>query len=275
MEPQQTTAATTSATTLYPLENRIAIITGASRGIGKQIAIHLSSLGANLVLNYSSPSSQTLAETLASELNTTRAATSTTRAAAVAFRADISNADDVTALFNFAEQTFGAPPHIVVTSAGVLDSKYPTIANTEIADFDRTFSVNARGTFLCMKEAAKRVKRGGGGRIVTVSSSLAAAFRPGFGVYTASKAAVEAMTKILAKELKGTRITANSVAPGPVATEMFFEGKSDEMMKRAIDENPLERLGKVEDIASLVGFLVGDSGEWVNGQIIRVNGGYI
>ncbi|XP_074302160.1 NADPH-dependent aldehyde reductase-like protein, chloroplastic [Silene latifolia] len=289
MEPQQTTptdAATATAiastTTLQPLDNRIAIITGASRGIGKQIAIHLSSLGANLVLNYTSPSSQPLAETLASQLNTTRAATTASRATAttphataVAFRADVSDADEVAALFNFAEQTFGHAPHIVVTSAGVLDAKYPTIANTVIADFDRILALNARGTFLCVREAAKRVTRGGGGRIVTVSSCLAADFRPGFGAYTASKAAVEAMTKILAKELKGTRITANCIAPGPVATEMFFEGLPEAVVKRAIDDCPLERLGKVEDIAPVVGFLVGDSGEWVNGQIIRVNGGFI
>ncbi|XP_058738041.1 NADPH-dependent aldehyde reductase-like protein, chloroplastic [Vicia villosa] len=136
-------------------------------------------------------------------------------------------------------------------------------------------SVNAKGSFLCAREAAKRLKRGGGGRIILLSSSLVAAFRPGYGAYTASKAAVEAMTKILAKELKGTGITANCVAPGPVATEMFFEGKTEETVKIIAEGNPFGRIGEVKEISTVVGFLATDSAEWVNGQIIRVNGGYI
>lgn len=163
----------------------------------------------------------------------------------------------------------------MVTSAGVIDPTYSSLAELDTAWFDRIFAVNTRGTFLCIKEAAKRVVRGGGGRIVTVSSSTTAAFKERYGAYVASKAAVEAMTKILAKELKGSLITVNAVAPGPVATEMFFEGKTEEMVNRAIEQSPLGRLGKVEDVAPLVGFLVGDAGEWVNGQVIRVNGGYV
>lgn len=119
------------------------------------------------------------------------------------------------------------------------------------------------------------MKRGGGGRIVTVSSSLTASFGVGYGAYTASKAAVDAMTKILAKELKGSRITVNALAPGPIATDMFFDGKSEEVVQKAIDINPLGRLGQVEDVAPVVGFLVSDAAEWINGQIIRVNGGYV
>ena len=108
-----------------------------------------------------------------------------------------------------------------------------------------------------------------------MSSSLAGVFRPGTAAYTASKEAVEGMTKIMAKEMKGTGITVNAVAPGPIATEMYLEGKSEERIQKAIDECPHGRLGKVEDVVPLVGFLVSDAGEWVNGQIIKANGGYV
>lgn len=120
-----------------------------------------------------------------------------------------------------------------------------------------------------------RIKRGGGGRIICLTSSQVASLKPGFMAYTASKAAVEAMVKILAKELKGTGITANGVAPGPVATEMFFAGKTEEVIKRVVEECPLGRLGETDDVAPVVGFLASDAGQWVNGQIIRVNGGYV
>lgn len=136
-------------------------------------------------------------------------------------------------------------------------------------------SVNARGSFLCCKEGANRIKRGGGGRIIVLSSSLTASLRLNTGAYTASKAAVEAMTKILAKELKGTLITVNCVAPGPVATDMFFNGGTEEWIQRSISMCPHGRLGQTEDISLLVGFLSTDAAEWINGQTIRVNGGYV
>lgn len=119
------------------------------------------------------------------------------------------------------------------------------------------------------------MKRGGGGRIICLSSSLVGSLKPGYVAYAASKAAVEAMVKILAKELKGTGITANAVAPGPVATEMFFAGKSEEAIEKAVAECPFGRLGETDDVAPVVGFLASDAGQWVNGQIIRVNGGYV
>ncbi|KAK6151864.1 hypothetical protein DH2020_014499 [Rehmannia glutinosa] len=257
----------TSNAVPQPLQDRVAIVTGASRGIGRAIALHLSSLGAKVVINYASNSAQ--AETVAAQINTG----STVRA--VTFQADISDPDQVKSLFDAAESAFSSSIHIFVNSAGVLDSKYPPIANTTIDDFDQTFSVNARGAFLCCREAANRIKRGGGGRIICLTTSLVASLKPGYAAYTASKAAVEAMVKILAKELKGTGITANAVAPGPVATEMFFAGKTEEAVKRAVVECPLGRLGETEDVAPVVGFLASDAGEWVNGQIIRANGGYV
>ncbi|OIT20419.1 PREDICTED: short-chain type dehydrogenase/reductase-like [Nicotiana attenuata] len=253
----------------FPLQDRVAIVTGSSRGIGKAIALHLASLGAKLVINYSSNS--TKADDVVSQINST----SNSSPRAIAVKANISDPDQVKSLFDSAESAFQSPVNILVNSAGVLDAKYPSILNTTLEDFDRTFEVNARGAFICCKEGASRIKRGGGGRIICLTTSLAAGFRPGYGAYTASKAAVEAIVKILAKELKGTGITANCVAPGAIATDMFYDGKTKEMIKRAIDECPHGRLGQTEDVAPVVGFLAGDSSEWVNGQIIRVNGGYI
>ncbi|TMW99522.1 hypothetical protein EJD97_002413 [Solanum chilense] len=250
------------------LGNRVAIVTGSSRGIGKAIAFHLASLGAKLVINYTSNSTQ--ADDVVSQINST-----SDSPRAIAVKANVSDPDQVKSLFDAAESAFQSPVNILVNCAGVLDGKYPSILNTSLEDFDRTFDVNVRGAFICCKEGANRIKRGGGGRIICLSSSMAVALRPGFGAYAASKAAVEAMVKILAKELKGTGITVNCAAPGPIATDMFYEGKTEEMIKKAIDECPHGRLGLPEDVAPVVGFLAGDASEWVNGQIIRVNGGYI
>ncbi|GAB4851447.1 hypothetical protein Ancab_030849 [Ancistrocladus abbreviatus] len=269
------TATATSSTTItatLPLQDRVAIVTGASRGIGRAICLHLASLGAKLVINYATNSAK--AQEVVLEINSAWAS-SPSSPRAVAVQADVSDPAQVKALFDASEEAFQAQAHILVTSAGIIDPKYPSIANTTNGDFDKILDVNAKGTFLCCREAANRLRRGGGGRIITLSSSLAVVFRPGFAAYTASKAAVEAITKILAKELKGTKITVNSVAPGPIATELFFSGKTEDMIQRIIDESPMHRLGETKDVAPLVGFLASDDGEWVNGQIVRVNGGYV
>ncbi|KAL2225842.1 short-chain type dehydrogenase/reductase [Sesamum indicum] len=265
-------AANTTAATLA-LSGRVAIVTGASRGIGRAIAIHLRSLGAKLVINYASSSSQ--ADLLASELNSKAADRSDTSPVAIAVKADVSTPDDVKLLFDRAEQEFNTPAHILVNCAGVLDPKYPTLANTTVEEWETTFNVNTKGAFLTCREAANRLARGGGGRIVLISTSIVGASLPGYGAYAASKAAVETMTKIAAKELKGSGITVNCVAPGPVATELFFAGKSEEMVQRLVEACPLGRLAEPNDVAQIIGFLVSDSGEWVNGQVIRVNGGFI
>ncbi|KAH7855763.1 hypothetical protein Vadar_028580 [Vaccinium darrowii] len=273
-------AAQTITQSFLPLHDRVAIVTGGSRGIGRAISLHLASLGAKIVINYSSNSSEAnLVASLINNINTTTTGSSSSSTAgnprAVTVKADVSDPDQVKALFDAAESAFNSQPHILVNSAGVLDPKYPTLLDTTLDDFDRTFSVNTRGAFLCLKEASKRLKRGGGGRIICLSSSMVGALRPGYGAYAGSKAAVEAMVKIIAKELKGTGITANCVAPGPIATEMFFAGKTEEMVRRVVDECPLSRLGESKDVAPVVGFLASDAGEWVNGQVVRVNGGYV
>ncbi|XP_020156353.2 NADPH-dependent aldehyde reductase-like protein, chloroplastic [Aegilops tauschii subsp. strangulata] len=166
-----------------------------------------------------------------------------------------------------------AAPHILVANAGVIDDKYPSRVDTTTADIDRAFVVKTRGTFLCLREAANRMPHGGGGRIVALTTSVVGSLRTGYSAYTASKAAVEAMVRTMAKELKGTRITANCVAPGPTATDMFFAGKSDETVRETVETNPMERLGEVGDIAPVVGFLCTDAAEWINGQVIWVNDG--
>ncbi|XP_010036201.2 NADPH-dependent aldehyde reductase-like protein, chloroplastic, partial [Eucalyptus grandis] len=254
-----------------PLKDRVAIVTGSSRGIGRAIALHLASLGAKVVVNYTSPGSSAQADAVAEEINSSSPGGSS----AVSVRADVSDPDQVKSLFDAAEEAFKSPIYVLVNSAAVLDPKCPTLANTSVEVFDKTFSVNARGAFLCCREAANRLKRGGGGRIIMLSSSLVGGLKPNAAPYTASKAAVETMVKILAKELKGTRITANCVAPGPIATELFFAGKTEEAIKKSIDECPHSRLGETKDVAPLVGFLATDAAEWVNGQVIRVNGGYV
>ncbi|KAF0907871.1 hypothetical protein E2562_022275 [Oryza meyeriana var. granulata] len=255
-------AAASSQATAQPLTGRVAIVTGASRGIGRGIAIHLSALGASLVLGYASRAAE--ADTLAAELPR-----------AVAVKADVADEAAVRSLFDAAESAFGAGAHIVVANAGVVDEKAPSLADTATADFDRTFAVNTRGAFLCLREAANRLHRGGGGRIVAITSMTVATLPPGYSAYTASKAAVEAMVRTVAKELKGTRITANCVSPGPTATDMFFAGRSEESVEMFRALNPMRRIGEVGDIAPVVGFLCTDAAEWINGQVIGANGGHV
>lgn len=254
-----------------PLSGRVAIVTGATRGIGRAIALHLASLGASLSLVFSS--SSTAAHLLAAELNSGELNSSVPRA--IPIRADVSNPDDVKTIFETTEKSFNSPPHIVVHAAGIQDPNYHPISDLPVADFDSIISVNTRGAFLVLQQAASRVARGGGGRIIAISTSLMGMNRPGYGAYTASKAAVEAMVRVLAKEMKGTGITVNCVAPGPVATELFYAGKTEEDVRRFAEMNPMGRIGVPEDIAPVLGFLCSDAGEWVNGQVVRVNGGIV
>ena len=237
----------------------VAIVTGASRGIGAAIARRLAAEGYAVAVNYLSGAAD--ANALVAELRAGGAR-------AIAVRADVSKSDDVSALFATTEQQLGQVD-VLVNNAGVL--KTQSLAQTSDALYDRTFDINVRGTFNTLREAATRLNEGG--RIVNFSSTTVALNLPGYGIYIASKAAVESLTQVFAKELRGRRITVNAVAPGPVATALFFEGKTDEQIQAMANMPPLQRLGQPDDIASVVAFLMSPAGAWVNGQVLRANGG--
>ena len=238
---------------------QVAIVTGASRGIGAAIARRLASDGFSLVVNYAASSKE--ADALVAELKAQGAA-------AIAVKADVSNADDVRRMFEATEQQLGKVD-VLVNNAGIL--KTLPLAETSDALFAQTFDINVRGTFNTLREAATRMNNGG--RIVNFSSTTLALNMPGYAIYNATKAAVESFTHVFAKELRGRNITVNAVAPGPVATSLFLDGKTEEQIQTFAKMPPLQRLGQPEDIASVVAFLAGTDGAWVNGQVLRANGG--
>jgi len=238
---------------------KVAIVTGASRGIGAAIAQRLAKDGFSVVINYASSASE--AEALA-------AALAADGGKAIAVRADVVKPDQVRELFDAAEQQWGKVD-VVVNNAGVL--KVMPLADTSDALYDWTFDINVRGTFNMLREAASRLKDGG--RIVNFSSTTPVLNLPGYALYNATKSAVESFTHVFAKELRGRNITVNAVAPGPVATSLFLDGKTEEQIASFAKMPPLERLGQPDDIASVVAFLVGSEAVWVNGQVLRANGG--
>ena len=240
-------------------EIRTAIITGASKGIGAAIAKQLAADGFQIVVNYSSSSE---------EAGDVVAGIAAAGGRAIAVRADVADAAAVTALFDRAEAEFGKVD-VLVNNAGI--SKFSPLAEVSDEDFRQQVAVNLTGTFNGMREGARRVRDGG--RIINLSTSIIGHYSPGNSVYAATKAAVEAMTHILAKELGPRGVIVNAVAPGPIATELLFKGRSEALIQRLINDIPLGRLGLPEDIAQIVSFLAGPQSGWVNGQIIRANGG--
>jgi 3-oxoacyl-[acyl-carrier protein] reductase len=240
---------------------KVAIVTGASRGIGAAVARRLVTDGFAVVVNYSSNSST--AAKLVRDLEAGGGE-------ALAVQADISDPQAVRRMFDVAETDFGGVD-VLVNNAGIM--KLAPLAQVDDAMFDQTIAINLKGVFNGLREAANRLRDGG--RIINFSSSVIGLYQPSYAVYAATKAAAEAMTHILAKELGPRRITVNAVAPGPVATELFFDGKDQATVDRIKQMNPLGRLGEVEDIARVVSFLAGPEGGWINGQVIRANGGVI
>ncbi|MFL9994494.1 SDR family oxidoreductase [Paraburkholderia sediminicola] len=238
---------------------QVAIVTGASRGIGAAVAQRLANDGFAVAVNYASSSSE--ADALVAQLTAAGAK-------AIAVKADVSKADDVRRMFETTEQQLGKVD-VLVNNAGVL--KTVPLADTSDALYDQTFDINVRGTFNTLREAGARMNNGG--RIVNFSSTTLALNMPGYAIYNGTKAAVEAFTHVFAKELRGRNITVNAVAPGPIATSLFLDGKTEEQIQTFAKMPPLQRLGQPDDIASVVSFLVGPDAGWVNGQILRANGG--
>ncbi|WP_371790623.1 SDR family oxidoreductase [Streptomyces sp. NBC_01471] len=242
-------------------EQRVALVTGGSRGIGRATAIALGTRGYAVAVGF------------AGSADAARQVAGTITAAggrAISVQADVADENAVAAAFDSAEKEFGGVD-VVVNSAGRMGLS--PIADLDLTVLDDLYRTNIRGTFVVAREAARRLRDGGA--IVNLSTSVVGLQFPHYGAYVASKGAVEAMTLVLARELRGRDITVNAVAPGPTATEMFFEGKDEATIERLAKQPPLERLGTPEDIAEAVTFLAGPAGHWINGQVLRANGGIV
>jgi 3-oxoacyl-[acyl-carrier protein] reductase len=240
---------------------RAAIVTGASRGIGAAVAERLAKDGFFVVINYSSNAAP--AEKLAQEIEAGGGR-------ALPIQADVSDPAAVKRMFSLTEAAFGEID-VLVNNAGIMH--LTDLAEAEDVSFDQHIAVNLKGTFNCLREAAKRLRNGG--RIINFSSSVVGLYQPSYSIYAATKAGVEAMTHVLSKELRGRNITVNAVAPGPTGTDLFLKGKSKDLIDHYAKLSPLERLGLPQDIANTVAFLVGPDAGWINGQILRSNGGIL
>lgn len=239
---------------------RVAIVTGGTGGIGQAVCERLTGDGCAVVVNYAGRSSE--AENLVKTIVDRGGR-------AIAARADVADENDVAALFEAAETAFGGVD-VVVNTAGIMELS--PLADLDLAVLDRMHRINIRGTFVVAREAARRVRTGGA--IINFSTSMVKIALPGYGAYAASKGAVDALTLILAKELRGRDITVNAVAPGPTATALFLDGKDQDSIDRLARMAPLERLGVPTDIAEVVAFLAGPA-RWVNGQVLYANGGIV
>lgn len=241
--------------------DRVAIVTGASRGIGAAIAERLAADGFATVVNYAGGAAD--AEALVARIEA-RAGK------AIAVQADVSDPNSVRRMFDESQAAFGGID-VLVNNAGIM--KLASMAESEDTLFDSQVAINFKGVFNTLREAAIRLREGG--RIINLSSSVVGLTPATYGVYAATKAGVEAMTHVLTKELRGRNITVNAIAPGPTATALFLEGKPQAVIDSLSKAAPLQRLGQPEDIAAAVAFLAGPDGAWINGQVLRANGGII
>jgi len=242
-------------------QNRVAIVTGGSRGIGRAAALRLAEGGFDVVIGYSANIAE--AESVAEQIR------GLGRQALTA-QADVADEVAVAAMFDRAEAELDGVD-AVVHAAGRMSLS--TVVDLDLAVLDELHRTNIRGTFVVDQQAARRLRPGGA--IVNFSTSVVGTQFPTYGAYVASKSAVEGLTMILARELRGRDVTVNAVAPGPTATDLFLDGKDEATIERLAHAVPLERLGQPDDIAGVVAFLCSAQGHWVNGQVVRANGGLV
>lgn len=240
---------------------KAAIVTGSSRGIGRAIAEELAADGFAVAVNYAGNRA---------DADEVVRAIETAGGRAIAAQADVSDPAQVARLFEQARAAFGSID-VVVQNAGIMPL-FP-IAEGKLAIFDKMVAINLRGSFLVLSQAARQVAEGG--RIMALSSSVIGRSLPTYGGYIATKAGVEGLVRVLANELRGRNVTVNAVAPGPTATDLFLKDKSEAQIDAIRKIAPLERLGRPQDVADVVSFLAGPKGGWINGQVVRVNGGFV
>jgi 3-oxoacyl-[acyl-carrier protein] reductase len=240
------------------LENKVALVTGASRGIGAAIAIELAQRGAAVIVNYSG--SKDAADKIVATIMAANGK-------AIAVQADVSSKSDVKRLFEQSIAAFGKID-ILVNNAGIMIVK--PFKDVTDEDFEKQFNINVKGTFNTLREAASLLADNGS--IINFSSTVTRTNFPGYGIYAGSKAAIDQFTRIFAKEVGGRGITVNSVQPGPTATDLFLNGKSEDVIAKLASTNPFNRLGTPEDLAKVVAFLASDDAKWISGQNIGANG---
>ncbi|NUU75995.1 SDR family oxidoreductase [Paenibacillus xylanilyticus] len=243
------------------LSGKVAIVTGSSRGIGRSIAEQLAELGADVVINYAnSPDKAEQVAEIARQKGVR----------AITIQADLARKNEVERLFSETINQLGKVD-ILINNAGIM--KTTLLAEVTEEEFDEQFAINVKGTFFACQQALNYMEDKG--RIVNFSTSVNGQMFPGYSVYAGTKGAVEQITRQLAKEFGSKQITINAVAPGPVNTELFTVGKTEQQLEGLRKMNAFGRLGEPEDIASVISFLVSPESQWVTGQTLRVNGGFI
>ena len=241
------------------LKAKTVIITGSSRGLGKKTAIELANNGANVVINYNSGIET--AELVVQEIILAGGN-------AIAIKADVSKTKEVNDLFEKTIEHFGKVD-IVINNAGIMITK--PLKDFSEKEFDKQFSINVKSVFLMMKAASEKLEDNG--RIINISSSTSRLMMPAYSIYSATKAAVEQMTRVFSKEIGNRGITVNSVLPGPMNTELFLNGKSEELISKIANQTVFNRIGNVEDIIPIILFLSSNDSQWITGQNIGINGG--